>query len=40
MALGLEVTSYGLTSYDLRFFNKDQQMHIYKIHNRPQKHWG
>ena len=40
MALGLEVTSYGLTSYDLLFFNKDQQIYVYKIQNWPQKHRG
>ena len=31
MALGLEVTSYGLMSYDSLFFDKYQQMYVYKI---------
>gem|GEM_PF-3371995 len=31
MALGLGSTSYGLRSYELLFFNTDQQIHGYKI---------
>src|SRR5208337_4570534 len=31
MALGLGVTSYGVNGYDSLFFNKDQQMYVYKI---------
>jgi hypothetical protein len=31
MALGLGATSYGLTSYELLFFNTDHQMYVYKI---------
>jgi len=30
MALGLGVTSYGLMSYELLFFNTDHQMYVYK----------
>ena len=29
--LGLGVTSYVLMSYELLFFNTDQQMYVYKI---------
>ena len=31
MALGLGVTSYGLTSYDSLFFNKYHLMYVYNI---------
>ena len=31
MALGLGVTSYGLTSYELLFFNTDHRMYVYTI---------
>src|SRR5271157_5684353 len=37
MALGLGVTSYGLTSYASLFFNQYKLMYAYKISNRPQK---
>src|SRR5271157_1649824 len=30
MSLGLGVTSYGLTSYESLFFNRDQQIEVYK----------
>ena len=38
MALGLGVTSYGLMSYELHFFNIDHHIYVYKIVNIPQKH--